>query len=282
MPNTLARPPAPPPPPVFPIWGVPLAAITYKEALDRVVALIERGEPSYFITANMHYAMLVERMPQLEEVTRGADFIVSDGGPFLRIAAWKGGRLPERIAGSDMTFDLCRVAAERGYKVFLLGGGPGVGVAAAENLRRRHPGLQVSGVASPVIGAPGEAWEEELAEQIHAAAPHLLLAGLGMPKGELVLARLHRQWGVPVSVQVGMSLDLAAGRIRRAPRWVQRMGWETLHRIALEPRRLLPRYSRNFLFLVRKLLADLPADLADRSARRRGRLERRRDGMGRP
>ncbi|OJW18900.1 MAG: hypothetical protein BGO49_17780 [Planctomycetales bacterium 71-10] len=275
MPNSLAdapvgRAPAPPPPPVFPIWGVPLAAITYEEALDRVVALIGRGEPSYFITANLNYAMLVERMPELAEVTRGADFIVSDGGPFLRIAAWKGGRLPERVAGSDLTFDLCRIAAERGYRVFLLGGGPGVGDAAAENLRRRYPGLDVAGVAAPAIGEPGGAWEEELAGRIRAAAPHLLLAGLGMPKGEMVLARLHRAWGVPVSVQVGMSLDLAAGRIRRASPWVQRMGWETLHRIALEPRRLLPRYSRNFVFLVRRLLADLPTDLAARASRRRG------------
>lgn len=275
MPNSLVGAPegrasAPPSPPVFPIWGVPLAAITYEEALERVVALIGRGEPSYFITANLNYAMLVERMPELSEVTRGADFIVSDGGPFLRIAAWKGGRLPERIAGSDLTFDLCRIAAERGYRVFLLGGGPGVGAAAAENLRRRYPGLNVAGVAAPIIGEPGGAWEGELAGRIRAAAPHLLLAGLGMPKGEMVLARLHRAWGVPVSVQVGMSLDLAAGRIRRAPPWVQRMGWETLHRIALEPRRLLPRYSRNFVFLVRRLLADLPRDLAARVGRRRG------------
>jgi N-acetylglucosaminyldiphosphoundecaprenol N-acetyl-beta-D-mannosaminyltransferase len=269
MPKTSSKPRDdrnPPPGRVCFLWGVPLSAITYEEALESVITLIERREPSYFVTANMNYAMLASRLPELDEVNRGADFIVADGVPFVWISSWKGVSLPERIAGSDLIFDLCRISAIRGYKVFLLGGAPGVADAAASNLCLSYPGLRIVGVACPWIHDSDDRWQAELSAQIRRTEPDLLFAALGMPKGEILLARHHRQWGVPVCVQVGMSLDIAANRIRRAPRWVQRMGLEMFHRIALEPRRLIGRYSRNFLFMVRMIAKDLRSVLASRMA----------------
>jgi N-acetylglucosaminyldiphosphoundecaprenol N-acetyl-beta-D-mannosaminyltransferase len=90
---------------------------------------------------------------------------------------------------------------------------------------------------------------------VRAARPDLLFVSLGQPKGERWIYAYHRDLGVPVSVQVGASLDFAAGRIRRAPTWLQRIGMEWAFCLTLEPRRLARRYLENGLFFLGRLFA---------------------------
>ena len=84
----------------------------------------------------------------------------------------------------------------------------------------------------------------------------MLLVALGQPKGELWLAEHLDALGVPVCVQIGASLDFVAGRVRRAPRWAQRIGVEWLYRITREPRRMIPRYAADAAFMIRAMLRD--------------------------
>ena len=55
------------------------------------------------------------------------------------------------------------------------------------------------------------------------------------------------------------SLDFAAGRVQRAPKWLQKVGLEWAFRMWLEPKRLVPRYTQNALFLFRMVGRDLLA-----------------------
>jgi N-acetylglucosaminyldiphosphoundecaprenol N-acetyl-beta-D-mannosaminyltransferase len=93
--------------------------------------------------------------------------------------------------------------------------------------------------------------------EIRDARPDLLFVAFGQPKGERWIREHLEALGVPVSVQVGASLEFVAGRVRRAPRWIQRIGMEWAWRIGTDPARLGPRYARNAAFLLRKGLADL-------------------------
>lgn len=253
--------------PICELNKVPFAAIRYNEAVERVAALIESRGPAFLITANLNYLMLADRMPSLEEATRQAALIVADGMPLVWMSRWKETPLPERIAGSDLIFDLSALAAERGYSLFLLGGAPGVADEAAVELQRKYPGLRVVGTACPPFRELSRDELDALADQIRAAKPDLLFGAFSQPKGDLFLARNHRDWGVPVSVQLGMSLDLVIGRISRAPRWMQRSGLEMAYRLAQEPRRLFGRYARNFLFLLRWGASEAAAGLAGRVRR---------------
>src|SRR5437660_4376254 len=146
------------PPPVE-VWGLPLAPLTMAETLDLIDHWIEDRTPRYVITANVHYAMLADRDPRLGPVTRGADLVLADGMPLVWAAR---GRLPERVAGSDLVPALCARAAERGHRVFFLGAAPGVADAAAANLCARHPGLVIAGTAAPDLGALSAAGMAEL------------------------------------------------------------------------------------------------------------------------
>jgi N-acetylglucosaminyldiphosphoundecaprenol N-acetyl-beta-D-mannosaminyltransferase len=231
--------------------------LTFEQALDRVEALIKAGVPAYFITANLHYAMLTARDRRLAEVNEKAAFLLADGMPLVWASRWRPRRLPERVAGSDLVPVLCGRAALRQYRVFLLGGPPGVAEEAARKLCERYPGLQVVGTECPPFRELSEQEQADLQNRIRAARPDLLFVAFGQPKGELWLAGHCPALGVPACVQVGATLDFIAGRVRRAPRWIQRLGLEWVYRLSGEPGRLAGRYARNFLFALKMLALDL-------------------------
>jgi N-acetylglucosaminyldiphosphoundecaprenol N-acetyl-beta-D-mannosaminyltransferase len=124
-------------------------------------------------------------------------------------------------------------------------------------LRQRFPGLQIAGVASPPFRPLNAEEHDDLVSRIRQARPDILLVALGQPKGELWLSEHYQALGVPVCVQMGATLDFVAGRVRRAPRWLQRLGLEWMFRAIQEPRRLGPRYFADLLFLGKAMLRDV-------------------------
>ena len=238
------------------VWGVPLAPLTRQGAVDRVDQLIRARVPSYFITANLHYAMLTAEVAELDAINRDAAFVLADGAPLVVASRRTTNPVPERVAGSDLIYDLCQLAASRGYGIFLLGGPPGIADEAALRLTTRFPGLRIVGTACPGPAELVEPQVDHLIGRIRAAQPDLLFVALGQPKGEFWLARHREALGVPVSAQVGATLEFVAGRVRRAPRLLQRLALEWAFRIYTDPRRLGPRYWKNARFLARQILRD--------------------------
>jgi N-acetylglucosaminyldiphosphoundecaprenol N-acetyl-beta-D-mannosaminyltransferase len=239
------------------IWGLPLAPLTFEQTLNAVDALIRARKPAYFITANLHYAMLTDQDSRLPSVNDGAAFVLADGMPLVWASRWRPERLPERVAGSDLVPALCERAARMGHRVFLLGGGPGIAVEAGRKLSARFPGLQVAGIEAPPFRELSHEEHARLVDRIREARPDLLFVAFGQPKGELWLAENCQALGVPACVQIGASLDFVAGHISRAPRWMQRTGLEWVYRLFREPRRLTFRYARNIVFILRMLMRDL-------------------------
>jgi N-acetylglucosaminyldiphosphoundecaprenol N-acetyl-beta-D-mannosaminyltransferase len=239
------------------IWGIPFAPLTLVETVDHVAALIEKNQPAFFITANTHYVMLTHEHPDLFEVNAQAAFIVADGAPLVWAAGRRAVSLPERVAGSDLIFALCDLAARSGYRLFLAGGAPGVAEAAASQLCDRYPGLTIVGTAAPYFDRFDQSAYQQLKAQIQDSRPEILIVAASMPHGERWLAAHLADLGVPVGVNLGASIDFAAGRVQRAPRWMQRSGLEWAFRLWLEPSRLFGRYARNARFLLRMTLRDL-------------------------
>lgn len=239
------------------IWGVPLARLNYGQTLDEVHRLIRHGEPAFFITANLHYAMLCSRHAGLRSVNDQAAFLVADGMPMVWYSRLTGRPLPERVAGSDLIDMLLERAAHRQHKVFLLGGAKNVAQEVARLSQKRYPSLRIVGVEAPMLDELSPSEHEELIARIRQSRADLLLVALGQPKGELWLAENCRAMGVPACVQLGASFDFVAGRVRRAPKWVGRMGGEWLYRICCEPRRMIPRYFQDALFLFAAIARDV-------------------------
>jgi N-acetylglucosaminyldiphosphoundecaprenol N-acetyl-beta-D-mannosaminyltransferase len=248
------------------VWGVPLVRWTLAETVAAIGGLIAAGRPTYFITANTHYLMLTDENADLPAINAGAAFIVADGKPPIWASRWQGSPIPERVAGSDLIFELSAEAARKGYRLFFLGGPEGIAEEAARQLTSRYPGLQVVGTECPPFRELTTEERDALDARIRSARPDILFVAFGQPKGERWINQHFEKLGVPVSVQVGASLEFAAGRIRRAPRWMQKSGLEWAFRLGLEPGRLFGRYARNAWFIVRMVGRDLGLSTGGRRA----------------
>jgi N-acetylglucosaminyldiphosphoundecaprenol N-acetyl-beta-D-mannosaminyltransferase len=234
--------------------GLPITPVTMRETINLVSQFVNQSDPAFFITANLHYAMLTAEDRTLQSVNREAAFIVADGMPLVWASRKTNQPLPERVTGSDLIFQLTAEAATFGWRVFFLGGRPEIAKRAVDRLKERSPGLTVVGIETPMIRNQSDHQRSEMIQRIRTAKPDLLIGAFSMPDGEKWLARHHREMGVPLSVQLGASIDFAAGHVSRAPEWIQHCGMEWAYRLAVEPRRLANRYARNANFLARQLL----------------------------
>ena len=237
------------------LMSVELDSLTEAEVLERVAAALDQEEGGWIMPVNLDVLRQLHRDAGLRDLANQADFVLADGMPLVWASRMSGTPVPERVAGSDLASSLPAVAAERGASVFLLGGDPGMAEAAAEHLAERTPGLCVAGTLCPERGFERDPQRlREIASAVAAAKPSVVLVGLGFPKQERLIEHLRVALPQTWFVCVGISLSFLGGSVRRAPRWMQSIGLEWLHRVAQEPRRLTRRYLIHGLPFAARLL----------------------------
>ncbi|HTY83599.1 MAG TPA: WecB/TagA/CpsF family glycosyltransferase [Silvibacterium sp.] len=241
------------------VLGVPFNSVTMDEAVGIIEEKIESGGVHQIATANVDFLMHAIRDPELQSILCSCSLVVPDGMPILWSARLMGSRLKERVCGIDLVPRLAELAARRGYSIFLLGASEKSSERAAEVLQDRYPGLRIAGRYSPPVRPLEQMNHEEILERIELAKPDILLVAFGNPKQEKWLSMHRDRLRVPVSIGIGGSLDLIAGKLGRAPRWMQKTGMEWLYRAAQEPRRLLGRYVVDALTLGRYLPQQMAA-----------------------
>jgi N-acetylglucosaminyldiphosphoundecaprenol N-acetyl-beta-D-mannosaminyltransferase len=216
---------------------------------------LAEGRGGWLVTANLDFLYRCARDPARVELYAQADLAVADGMPLIWAARLQGEPLPCRVAGSDLVWLMAERAAADDRSLYLLGGEAGAAEEARDVLLDRWPSLRIAGISSPFVAATPT--PDELAEiraDLIACRPDIVYVALGSPKQELVIAAVHEQLPHTWFAGVGMSLSFIAGRSRRAPLWIQRIGLEWLHRLAQEPRRLIRRYFLENIPFVFRLL----------------------------
>lgn len=217
--------------------------LTMNEAVQKIEQLILSKKPSYVVTPNVDHIVKLEKDKEFQEVYKEADLILTDGMPLIWISKMKKTPIKEKVSGSDLFTEVCKLAANKGYKVFLLGAAEGVAAKAAENLKEKYKGLNVVGTYSPSYGFEKKEDEiQEIIKMINEVKPDVLAVGLGAPKQEKFLYNYRKQLNVPVSLAIGASIDFEAGNIDRAPEWMQHSGLEWFYRLYKEPKRMFKRY----------------------------------------
>jgi len=170
-----------------------------------------------------------------------ASLSLPDGMPLVWLGRFHG-KQAVRVAGPDLMLDICAESESKGYRHFFYGGAPGVAEELVSSLKERYPALQVVGVYSPPFRTLTEEEDDAAVEMINHAAPHILWIGLGCPKQEQWMCEHRNRLKVAVMLGIGQALDIHAGRLHRAPRWMRDNGLEWLFRLLSEPRRLWRRY----------------------------------------
>lgn len=225
------------------VGRVPVDLLTRDQALARIAELVAEGGGGTVFTPNVDHVVLAEEDSAFREAYAATRLSLVDGMPVLWATRLLGCPAPEKVSGSDLVRPLVRRAAEAGWRIFFLGGAPGVAERAAALLSAEHPGLRIAGVDSPAVDMSAPAATRfavlDLVRQAHA---DLVLVALGSPKGELWAAEAREALAPAVLVGVGAALDFLTGQQRRAPRWMSNVGLEWLFRLAHDPRRLAGRY----------------------------------------
>jgi len=237
------------------ILGVPFDNVTTREAIGQIEQMIASGLPHYVATANVDFLVQAQRDTELRRILSDAHLVLCDGTPLLWASRVLGNALPERVAGADLVPLLIEVAANRGYRLFFLGASPESADQAVANLRKLYPKLIIAGHYSPPFKPLFQMDHEDIKSRILNASPDILFVGFGCPKQEKWMSMHYRSLQVPVMVGVGATIDFLAGRVKRAPLWMQRSGVEWVFRLAQEPRRLLGRYLTDLWVFGWKILA---------------------------
>ena len=230
------------------ILGVPMDCVTMTEAVLIADDLVRSGRKGAVFAINPEKIIAASENPQLLQAINAAALLIPDGGGAVLAARLGGFRTRRRVTGADLMPELCSLAATRGYPVFVFGARPEVTPMACRALRDAYPGLKIAGFQNGYLSS---ADAQELSDRINASGARLLFVGLGSPQQELwIHENLPKLTTVNVCQGVGGTLDVLAGRVKRAPIAWQRSYLEWLYRILREPARIR-RFPRLVTFAYR-------------------------------
>lgn len=231
------------------VLGVGVDPLTVGDLQAEVGRLVRGGRGGLVLNVNAHCLNLCYADPALRGFFNAADVVFCDGAGVMLAARLLGRRIPERITYADWAWQLADFAEARNLSLYFLGARPGVAQAAARRLKQRYPGLNIVGVHH---GYFDRSENEALVQKINAAAPDILLVGLGMPLQEYWLMENRHRLDASVALTGGAVFDYVSGRLVRGPRLLVSSGFEWLVRLLIDPRRLWRRYLvGNPLFFLR-------------------------------
>lgn len=236
--------------PRYNVLGVGISALTLDAARDLVLAAKGVRRLGYVCVTPVHAISEAQSDPAFRKILNASYLTTPDGMPVV----WLGPSGVKRVYGPDLMLAVCDAGRAVGLRHFFYGGAPGVAESLRDKLTTRFPGLHVVGLFTPPFRALERGEFSALQAEVARVRPDIIWVGLSTPKQERFMADAWRQLDAGLLIGVGAAFDFHSGRIRQAPRWIQRSGFEWLFRLCTEPRRLGPRYLKtNPLFLARVL-----------------------------
>ena len=237
---------------IISILGVPIDAVTRDEAGIITEDLIEKSNKSckMIFAPNVEFIMYAQKDKEFFDILKQSSLSTPDSIGVIIGAKLQKKSFPERIPGQSYFRKIIELSNEKGYSIYLLGGKPGIPEKAKENLEKIFPNVNIVGVHH---GYFNENEEEEVIEEINKLQPNVLFVALGAPRQEKWIYNHRNELKVDVATGQGGTYDYEAGKIKRAPVWVQKIGMEWFWRLCREPKRIkrqlvLPVYLVKILF----------------------------------
>ncbi|MFC3714007.1 WecB/TagA/CpsF family glycosyltransferase [Sphingoaurantiacus capsulatus] len=239
--------------PVIDFAGARLNPLSMAETVRWIDSRLAARSFTQHAVVNVAKLVHMRRDEQLRRSVEGCDIVNIDGMGVVWGARLVGHAVGERVAGIDLFHALIELAAARGYPVYLLGATDEMVLATRDRLVERHPALKVAGYHN------GYFWDDEpaMVHEIAASGARLLFVAITSPSKENFIDRWRDQLGVDFVMGVGGTFDVVAGKVKRAPHWMQRSGLEWLYRVIQEPRRMFYRYFSTNIIFARILTVEL-------------------------
>lgn len=228
------------------ILGVPADPISYETLLEEIAGWIaEDSGPHQICTVNPEFIIIAQQNPAFYEVLQQSDLNIIDGWGAVLALRLRGIEVPVRVTGSDGVPMIAEHAAKHGWRLFLLGAGPGVAQKAAQIFEGQYPGLRIAGTYE---GSPHPDEADAIIEMVNQVKADILLVAYGAPAQDLWIYEHRERLRVKVAMGIGGTLDFVTGHTPRAPLWMRNAGIEWLYRLYLQPSRWrrmlrLPRFA---------------------------------------
>jgi N-acetylglucosaminyldiphosphoundecaprenol N-acetyl-beta-D-mannosaminyltransferase len=239
------------------VLGVGLSVLNLQTALAAIADAVRTRRKGYICVRDAHGVMLAQKDTAFRRILNEAFLCTPDGMPMVWMGRLRGHREMSRVYGPDLMLEVCAWSEKNPCRHFLFGGVPGVAELLRDKLTARFPKLQIVGCYTPPFRPLNAEEEKQLEEMVRAAQPDILWVGLSTPKQEKFMAEFLPRLDVTLMIGVGAAFDFHSGRIRQAPRWMQRTGLEWFFRLCQEPGRLAKRYLRNNPLFAMKVIGQL-------------------------
>ncbi|WP_322614084.1 WecB/TagA/CpsF family glycosyltransferase [Pseudomonas sp. BIC9C] len=220
------------------IFGMKANSISMSESVSYIKNRIKGKKFTQHCVINVAKVVNAQSDLELRESVNSCHIVNIDGMGVVLGARFLGHSVPERVAGVDLFHELLEMSAANQFSVFLLGAKDDVVSTAASKVKALYPGLKVAGYHH------GYFWDDEaaLVEKVRASGAQLLFVAITSPMKENFINRWRDQLGVTFVMGVGGTFDVVAGKVKRAPQWMQNYGLEWLYRVIQEPGRMWKRY----------------------------------------
>lgn len=219
------------------ILDVPVHPMTMPQTVESLEQCLLAGQQTFVVTANAEIIMMCQQDATYKEIVgHDAELVLPDGAGAVWAGRHLGYNVPERVAGFDLYLELLSLAAAKGYKVYFFGGSPGVAEAAKAKAESMYPGVQVVGCRNGYFSA---ADEPEIIAEINESGAQLLFVALGAPKQEKWIVAHRDQLQARILMGIGGSFDVLAGKMERAPKWMQDASLEWAFRLYKQPSRFM-------------------------------------------
>jgi N-acetylglucosaminyldiphosphoundecaprenol N-acetyl-beta-D-mannosaminyltransferase len=226
--------------------------LSKEEVLNEIERMIKHRVPGHVIALNIDQIVRIEYDTYFRRICNHASLLLMDSTPLRWIAKFYHISIKEKLSGSDFIFDLCEMAVQKGYSMFLLGAAPGVADIAAKKLQNKYKGLHIAGCYSPPMGFETDPQEiEKINQLLIASRADMLIVGMGVPKQDIFIYENMHKYQIPMSFSVGATIDFIAGVQKRAPKWMSKAGLEWAFRMCHHPQRLIKRYLKDDIAIFR-------------------------------
>ncbi len=235
------------------ILNTPIDNLNMTETMHLVDKAIQNGLQIHHVVVNAGKIVAMQQDPQLKNDVHQADIINADGQAVIWASKILNKPLKERVAGIDLMQNLVEMAHQKGYKIFLFGATEEVVKKVVETYRQQYGPELIAGYRNGYFTK-----EEEplIAKQIADSHAQMLFVAISSPKKENFLnTHKHQLKNINFIMGVGGSFDVIAGKVKRAPLWMQKAGLEWFYRLLQEPKRMWKRYlvgNSKFIWLVFK------------------------------
>lgn len=228
--------------PTTDVLNVKISALNMSLAIATIEEWVNSLDPNYVCICTVHTVMECQRDPHMMSIVNSAGLRTPDGMPLVWLSRRAGHSKVDRVYGPDLMFELARRSVTTGHRHFFYGGAPGVAEELSERLTARFPGLQVAGTHTPPMQKVGDIESHDVISRINDSGADIVWCGLGTPKQDWWVSNHRPLLNAPVLIAVGAAFDFHTGRVKQAPKWMQRNGLEWFFRLTQDPKRLWRRY----------------------------------------